>query len=88
MRAIFGKTGDASMLKLHFSSSGRCLVADRPGHDRRYAIDPSRLERDLGWEPAENIETRLRKTVEWYWSNQQWIDSVRLKSYRGERLGL
>lgn len=64
------------------------FVPDRPGHDGRYAIDPSRIERDLGWTPAENIETGLKKTVEWYRSHQHWVERVRETKYRGERLGL
>jgi dTDP-glucose 4,6-dehydratase len=63
-------------------------VADRPGHDLRYAIDSSKLERELGWVPAETFDTGLRKTVEWYLANRDWCDRVRSGSYRGERLGL
>jgi dTDP-glucose 4,6-dehydratase len=57
-------------------------VQDRPGHDRRYAIDASKITRELGWQPAEKFETGLRKTVEWYLSNSEWIDNVRTGSYR------
>lgn len=63
-------------------------VADRPGHDQRYAIDASKIERELGWKPKETFETGLRKTVEWYLANEQWWDRVRSGGYRGERLGL
>ncbi|MEN9461253.1 MAG: dTDP-glucose 4,6-dehydratase [Pseudomonadota bacterium] len=63
-------------------------VTDRPGHDLRYAIDASKIARELGWKPAETFETGLRKTVEWYLQNQQWWQRVRDGSYRGERLGL
>jgi len=63
-------------------------VADRPGHDQRYAIDASKIERELGWKPKETFESGLRKTVEWYLANQQWWDRVRSGGYRGERLGL
>ncbi len=52
------------------------FVKDRPGHDRRYAIDARKIERDLGWKPAETFETGLRKTVRWYLHNQDWIASV------------
>jgi dTDP-glucose 4,6-dehydratase len=64
------------------------FVKDRPGHDRRYAIDPSRIERDLGWKPREGIESGLRKTIDWYRRNENWIASVRGSSYGGERLGI
>ena len=63
-------------------------VADRPGHDQRYAIDASKIERELGWKPKETFESGLRKTVEWYLANQPWWDRVRSGGYRGERLGL
>ncbi|MEN9848584.1 MAG: dTDP-glucose 4,6-dehydratase, partial [Pseudomonadota bacterium] len=63
-------------------------VTDRPGHDLRYAIDASKIARELGWKPAETFETGLRKTVEWYLQNNQWWQRVRDGSYRGERLGL
>lgn len=62
-------------------------VADRPGHDLRYAIDASKIERDLGWRPEETFESGLRKTVEWYLSNEAWWRSVLDGSYQGERLG-
>ena len=64
------------------------FVADRPGHDRRYAIDCGKLERELGWRPTETFETGLRKTVEWYLQNSAWSNDIRLGRYRGERLGL
>jgi dTDP-glucose 4,6-dehydratase len=63
-------------------------VADRPGHDRRYAIDCSSLKSDLGWEPAMTFEDGLQQTVDWYLENTHWIDRVRDGSYQGERLGL
>ncbi|MEW6698051.1 MAG: dTDP-glucose 4,6-dehydratase [Bacillota bacterium] len=64
------------------------FVADRPGHDKRYAIDASKIERELGWRPRESFETGLIKTVEWYLNNQNWVSRVLDGSYRGERLGL
>lgn len=64
------------------------FVADRPGHDKRYAIDASKIARDLGWRPQENFESGLRKTVEWYLENRAWWERVRSGLYRGERLGL
>lgn len=64
------------------------FVADRPGHDLRYAIDASKIGQALGWEPAETFATGLRKTVAWYLDNQGWTQRVMDGSYRGERLGL
>ena len=62
-------------------------VTDRPGHDMRYAIDASKIQRELGWVPEETFETGLAKTVDWYLNNQQWVDRVLDGSYMGERLG-
>ena len=58
------------------------FVADRPGHDRRYAIDARKLERDLGWKPAETFETGIRKTVQWYLDNPGWVQNVQSGSYK------
>ena len=58
------------------------FVKDRPGHDQRYAIDASRLERELGWKPAETFETGIRKTVRWYLDNQDWVHNITTGSYR------
>ena len=63
------------------------FVKDRPGHDMRYAIDASKIERELGWVPAETFETGIVKTVEWYLNNVDWCRRVTDGSYRGERLG-
>jgi dTDP-glucose 4,6-dehydratase len=63
-------------------------VKDRPGHDLRYAIDASKIERELGWTPRETFDTGLRKTVQWYLDSAQWCEHVQDGSYRGERLGL
>ncbi|MYZ53011.1 dTDP-glucose 4,6-dehydratase [Malikia spinosa] len=57
-------------------------VTDRPGHDRRYAIDARKIERELGWKPAETFETGIRKTVEWYLANPDWVAHVQNGSYR------
>ena len=57
-------------------------VTDRPGHDRRYAIDARKIERELGWRPAETFDTGIRKTVQWYLNNQQWVAGVMDGSYR------
>jgi len=58
------------------------FVKDRPGHDRRYAIDAHKLERELGWKPAETFDTGIRKTVQWYLDNQAWVAGVTSGSYR------
>lgn len=84
-----------------FAAEGRCVrgeelktfrdlitfVKDRPGHDRRYAIDASKIERELGWKPEETFETGLRKTVQWYLDNRGWWESVLCGTYRLGRLG-
>jgi len=57
-------------------------VPDRPGHDRRYAIDARKIERELGWKPAETFETGIRKTVQWYLANPEWVAHVQSGSYR------
>ncbi|ELQ2337079.1 dTDP-glucose 4,6-dehydratase [Vibrio vulnificus] len=62
-------------------------VTDRPGHDVRYAIDASKIERELGWKPQETFESGIRKTVEWYLNNQEWWSRVLDGSYSRERLG-
>jgi dTDP-glucose 4,6-dehydratase len=64
------------------------FVADRPGHDRRYAIDCSKLSGELGWQPTVSFETGLEQTVDWYLKNSEWIQRVKDGSYQGERLGL
>ena len=63
-------------------------VADRPGHDRRYAIDATKIANELGWKPQETFVTGLRKTVTWYLENEQWWQRVRSGAYQGARLGL
>jgi dTDP-glucose 4,6-dehydratase len=63
------------------------FVTDRPGHDARYAIDCTKIERELGWAPKETFESGLRKTVQWYIDNPEWWGAIRSGKYRGERLG-
>lgn len=58
------------------------FVKDRPGHDRRYAIDASKLERELGWRPAETFESGMKKTVGWYLDNEAWLAEVISGEYR------
>lgn len=64
------------------------LVADRPGHDHRYAIDAAKLERELGWRAKENFDSGMEKTVRWYLDNRDWWEPLNRKIYSGERLGL
>ncbi len=64
------------------------FVSDRPGHDRRYAIDPSKIERELGWRAQESFASGIARTVDWYLANDWWWRPLREKRYAGERLGL
>jgi dTDP-glucose 4,6-dehydratase len=64
------------------------FVADRPGHDLRYGIDPTRVSIELGWRPRETFESGLRKTVEWYLANRSWWQRLRSEVYEGDRLGV
>jgi dTDP-glucose 4,6-dehydratase len=63
------------------------FVADRPGHDRRYAIDAAKIRRELGWQPRHTFETGLRDTVAWYLENRRWWEPIWCERYRGARLG-
>jgi dTDP-glucose 4,6-dehydratase len=63
------------------------FVADRPGHDRRYAIDAGKIERELGWTPSVTFEEGLARTIEWYLANEWWWGPIRSGRYAGERLG-
>jgi dTDP-D-glucose 4,6-dehydratase len=60
----------------------KSFIKDRPGHDRRYAIDASKIERELGWVPLETFESGLAKTLDWYLSNQGWVESIQRGSYK------
>lgn len=64
------------------------FVKDRPGHDRRYAIDCTKIKDQLGWKQIENFESGMKKTIQWFLENQDWVDAVQTKGYNGERLGL
>ena len=64
------------------------FVTDRPGHDRRYAIDFTKIHQQLGWEPQENISSGLRRTVQWYIDNQAWCQTVTANKYQQQRLGV
>ncbi len=63
-------------------------VADRPGHDQRYAIDASKIKKELGWVPDETFETGLKKTIQWYLTNNEWCERIQSGKYQQERLGL
>jgi dTDP-glucose 4,6-dehydratase len=63
------------------------FVTDRPGHDRRYAIDASKIERELGWKPSVTFEEGLARTIDWYLENEWWWGPIRKERYAGERLG-
>ena len=77
---ILDELSDASPVKPHALLV--TSVKDRPGHDRRYAIDAGRIESELGWRPTETFETGIRKTVEWYLANRAWVESVTSGAYR------
>jgi dTDP-glucose 4,6-dehydratase len=64
------------------------FVTDRPGHDRRYAINSSKAQRDLGWAPKVSFQQGLEQTVAWYVENTEWLEAIKMGTYRGERLGL
>ena len=63
------------------------FVEDRPGHDHRYAIDPSKIKRELGWRPQASFDQGLRATVRWYLDNKAWWEPIVANTYRLERLG-
>jgi dTDP-glucose 4,6-dehydratase len=62
-------------------------VADRPGHDRRYAMDTTKIRTELGWRPRESLQSGLEKTVQWLMANRNWYDSIHASRYDGDRLG-
>ena len=64
------------------------FVPDRPGHDRRYAIDCSKIERELGWKPEHDFEAGLAKTVQWYLTNRGWWQAILERGYKANRIGL
>ena len=64
------------------------FVEDRPGHDFRYAIDATKIEKELGWKPEENFETGIKKTVSWFLENQNWWEKIQKLKYKQERLGV
>lgn len=76
-----------SKLKIKNYKDLKVFVKDRPGHDMRYAIDASKIQKELGWTPLETFESGIRKTVKWYLDNQEWCQHVQDGSYQRERLG-
>lgn len=87
---VSSSTVIASAAKQSSATSYKSLityVTDRPGHDRRYAIDASKIAKELNWQPEETFESGIRKTVQWYLDNQQWCKNVQDGSYQRERLG-
>ena len=84
--AILDEQLPSSVFRPH--SQLQAFVPDRPGHDRRYAIDATKIRQNLGWQPRESFDSGLLKTVAWYLDNRAWCDRVLDGSYRGERLGL
>ncbi len=66
----------------------KTFVMDRPGHDFRYGIDPTKIQRELGWRPIHTFEEGLQRTIQWYVNNRQWCEAVTNHSYQGQRLGL
>ena len=64
------------------------FVQDRPGHDRRYAIDSSKINRELGWQPQVDFELGLEQTIQWYLDNPKWVERITSGVYRRDRLGL
>jgi dTDP-glucose 4,6-dehydratase len=64
------------------------FVKDRPGHDQRYAIDHGKITKEMGWKPRVSFEEGIRKTVEWYLANQDWLFKISEEKYDGKRLGL
>ena len=64
------------------------FVADRPGHDHRYAIDAARIQADLGWTPSHTVESGMRATVRWYLDHQDWVKAIAARTTTGQRLGL
>jgi dTDP-glucose 4,6-dehydratase len=83
-----GENAALSRRGLSSYSDLKTFVPDRPGHDRRYAIDASRVRRELGWQPAHAFEDGLRETVRWYLTHREWCEAVQSGTYRRERLGL
>jgi len=87
-RSAIASTGSGRGSRTGRAETLISFVADRPGHDRRYAIDFTKIRRDLGWTPRETFATGIERTVRWYLDNTAWIEGVTSGGYRQERLGL
>lgn len=87
LRPVADNSAVASRASVRTYADLITYVTDRPGHDLRYAIDPSKLMNELGWRPRENFETGIRKTVQWYLDNDWWWRPIHEKRYAGQRLG-
>ena len=88
MKAICDTTDE---LKPSINGSYRQLisfVADRPGHDKRYAVDSTKLHNTLKWEPKESFSTGIKKTIDWYINNEKWWRKIQKNNYNQQRLGL
>jgi dTDP-glucose 4,6-dehydratase len=88
LEAIAPAAGNPAVKARGSYSALRTFVPDRPGHDRRYAIDSSKIRHELGWTPAHDFESGLRATVQWYVDNREWCRAVQAGRYEGQRLGL
>jgi dTDP-glucose 4,6-dehydratase len=87
VRAICGLMDELAP-KAHNHANLISYVHDRPGHDFRYSVDSSKIQRDLGWRPQQSFAAGLQKTVSWYLDNTSWWEKIRSGAYRGERLGV
>lgn len=89
MTAICGLLDELQPYSPHRPHAGLItFVADRPGHDRRYAMDSAKIRRELGWRPRESFDSGLRQTVTWYLQNRWWWEPIWSERYRGARLGI
>lgn len=82
VKAIFKIVAEETGEDTNYYEELITYVQDRPGHDYRYAIDSSKIRRELGWNPRETFLTGLRKTVKWYLNNIEWVNSVKIDAYR------
>ena len=83
-----GDDADSAVAQGELSERLVRYVKDRPGHDRRYAIDCAKIQRELGWAPRESFATGLAKTVDWYLAHREWAADITAEKYARERLGV
>jgi len=88
LETVLPAAGNPALAGVDGYAALKSFVEDRPGHDRRYAIDPSKIRRELGWRPAHDFETGLAATVRWYLEHRDWCSAVLSGNYQRERLGL